>query len=313
MRSFLLVLAVFGAIGSVLGVCFGLLQKFHPAFDSFSHFRLHFIVLLMLSCGVLAILESGKSRILAVVTVVVGIIWVGLQTQKGPPGMSARGDLRLVQFNLSYDNSAIERVGPALSGYDADIITIQEVPPNHEAVLRELTAYPHQTHCFFRHRIGGVSILSKHALTNIDCVKGEGLVTAYVDLPGGAVTIGTIHAYWPWPFSQHAQVDKWASRLERLSGPVILAGDFNAAPWSHSVEEVAIASNTKVVPGLRMTIGVKALPPLPAVPIPIDHILLSQDLCAASARVMPSVGSDHYPVLVEINRATTHPDTGCAF
>ena len=313
MRSFLHVLAVFGAIGSALGVCFGLLQNFHPALDSFSHFRLHFIVLLVVSCGILAILESGKSQILAAVTVMLGIIWVALQTQKGPPSTSARGDVRLVQFNLSYDNFAIERVGPALTGYDADIITIQEVPPNHEAVLRGLTAYPHQTHCFFRDRIGGVSILSKHALTNIDCAKGKGLVTALVDMPGGAVTIGTIHAYWPWPFSQHAQVDKWASRLERLSGPIILAGDFNAAPWSHSVEKVAIASNTKVVPGLRMTIGVKALPFVPAVPIPIDHILLSQDFCAASARVMPSIGSDHYPILVEINRAITHLDVECAF
>ncbi len=63
-----------------------------------------------------------------------------------------------------------------------------------------------------------------------------------------------------------------------------------------------IGPNTKVIPGLRMTIGVKALPFIPAVPIPIDHILLSQDFCATSVRIMPGIGSDHYPVLAEIKR-----------
>jgi len=62
--------------------------------------------------------------------------------------------------------------------------------------------------------------------------------------------------------------------LRGLAGPVILADDFNAAPWSHAVAKVAEASRTKMVPGIRMTIDVNAIPWLPSVPIPIDHALL---------------------------------------
>jgi endonuclease/exonuclease/phosphatase (EEP) superfamily protein YafD len=219
---------------------------------------------------------------------------------------TAQGALRLVQFNLNFRNPVVDRVADALTAMDADIITLQEVPPSHEATLRGMTAYPHQAHCFFREYIGGVSILSKHELSQIECANGEGLVLAKVDAPGGAVTVASIHTYWPWPYSQHAQIDRWVPRLARASGPMIVAGDFNAAPWSHAVAKVAEASRTRVVPGLRMTIEVMS------VPIPIDHALLSEDFCGLYASVGPALGSDHFPVIFEIGRVDPSSSTGCS-
>ena len=307
LSGLILALAGLGAIGSALGTVLGLFQDVHPAFDSFSHFRLHLIAVLSFCCVVLAVLRIGAMRRIALAIVLLGIGWLIFEFRKGPPLEGARGSVRLVQFNLNFGNPALDRVGAALAAFDADIVTLQEVTPAHEAALRRLSAYPHQTHCFFRDYIGGVSILSKHALIDIDCARGEGLVSAAVNVPGGTVTVASIHTYWPWPFTQHAQVDKWSKRLREISGPVIVAGDFNAAPWSHTVAKVEQASRTAVVPGIRMTIDVMG------VPIPIDHALLSKDYCALAARVGPRTGSDHYPVIFDLARVGNSASAGCVY
>lgn len=296
------ILTGLGAICAGIGVILGALQQFHPAFDSFSHFRLHFVAILVLCCAILVFCSSGSRRWVSVAMIFLAGGWFWLEVSQNPPASGPRGDLRVVQFNLNYRNTVMDRVGEALTGYDADVITLQEVPPNHEAVLRALSAYPHQAHCFFRDHVGGVSVLSKHPIRSVDCAEGQGLVSASVDAPGGAVIVASVHTYWPWPFGQHAQVDAWLPRLATLKGPIIVAGDFNAAPWSHAVRKVMDASRTRIVPGIRITIGVKLWSWLPAIPIPIDHVLLSDDLCPTSAFVGPEIGSDHFPVVVEVTR-----------
>lgn len=310
------VFALLGAAGAVLGIVLGLLQNFHPAFDSHSHFRLHLIVVLVLCCAVLLVVPVTRTRIGAALLMICGMGWLALEFSKGPSADGARGDIRLVQFNLNFRNPIIDRVGHQLVAYDADVVLLQEVTRAHEVALRGLSHYPHQQHCQFREYVGGVSILSKHPLSDIDCAKGLGVATALVDFPSGAATVGSIHTYWPWPFKQHEQIDTWIERLRTIPGPTIIAGDFNAAPWSHAVSKVEQASNTKTVPGIRMTIGVKLFSFLPSVPIPIDHTLLSGDFCATSARVGDPLGSDHYPVIFEVVRvgsATVRECSGLAY
>ncbi len=302
---FLRILAHLGIAGAVVGLFLGLFQNFHPALDSFSHFRLHLVVAMVVCSVVLVVVSMRRARAFAVFLALIGMGWLAFEFNKGPPELGERGALRLAQFNLNFRNRLMDEVGHMFTESDADVVALQEVLPSHEKALRGLSAYPHQAHCRFRRFVGGVSILSKHPLSGIECADGEGLVTALVDLPGGAVTVGSIHTFWPWPYNQHAQVDRWLPKLESLIGPVILAGDFNAAPWSHAVSKVEKASRTTVVPGVRMTIGVKVFPLVPAVPIPIDHALLSEELCATSVRVGETTFSDHFPVFYEIDR-------GCA-
>ena len=308
---FLGVLAVLVAAGTAFGIFLGLLQNFHPAFDSFSHFRLHLILVFILCCAVLFLVPVKKTRIVALLLIACGAGWLAFEYSKGPAENGARGDIRLVQFNLKYRNRIIDQVGQQLVAYDADVVLLQEVTRAHEAALRGLSHYPHQQHCFFPEYVGGVSILSKHPLSSVDCAKGQGMATAQVDFPSGAVTVSSIHALWPWPYNQHGQINRWRQRLQATTGPTIIAGDFNAAPWSHAVSKVEKASNTKVVPGIRMTIGVKLYSFLPAVPIPIDHTLLSNEFCAISARVGDPLGSDHYPVIFDIVRVGSVTNQGC--
>jgi endonuclease/exonuclease/phosphatase (EEP) superfamily protein YafD len=81
--------------------------------------------------------------------------------------------------------------------------------------------------------------------------------------------------------------------------PCIVAGDFNATPWSAAYRVFTAVS------GLRDTAlgrGVQATwnAWLPAPRIPIDHVFASPDVAVARRAVGPDVGSDHFPVEVTL-------------
>ena len=81
---------------------------------------------------------------------------------------------------------------------------------------------------------------------------------------------------------------------------VIIAGDFNASPYSPVFKKLLTTS------GLRDTrTGFGWLPSWPALfPlafIPIDHILVSPDIQVQNRATGPYIGSDHYPVIAELS------------
>jgi len=88
------------------------------------------------------------------------------------------------------------------------------------------------------------------------------------------------------------------SIFKEIKGPMLIAGDFNAASWSHSVKQIEEASDTKVINGLRWTIDLKKQVPLiPNFKLAIDHVLLSSMFQVKDIFVAKDLGSDHLPVV----------------
>ena len=90
-----------------------------------------------------------------------------------------------------------------------------------------------------------------------------------------------------------------APMLDALPGRRVVLGDFNATPWNDAFQ------------AMRRECGLSAgstrwwLPswpdPLPGLlRVPIDHVLVGGDLTVVEARLGPSIGSDHRPVLATI-------------
>ncbi|MEY8837495.1 endonuclease/exonuclease/phosphatase family protein, partial [Cribrihabitans sp. XS_ASV171] len=142
--------------------------------------------------------------------------------------------------------------------------------------------------------VGGVAVLSRFPKVpgSETCVAMQGLAAMRVETPLGKVTLASIHLHWPWPHGQAAQVDRLLPVLEALPRPVILAGDFNAVGWSHSVARIARATgNERIGPHA----GSFVLPHVPY-PVTIDHVLAP----GGAAEVMPRLGSDHFGVLARV-------------
>lgn len=283
----------------------GFFSFVHPAFDSFSHFRIHLLVLWFIGAFVEIFLQRGFVRYLLIVLLIAvsGYTWMLVQPYKGEPTHEENGKtIKFMQFNLNFRNQHMPRVKAYLEQEKIEIATFQEVTPAHHDFLETMSgAYPFQKYCKFA-GVGDVAILSKYPFvaSQGECVEGEGLVWFQVMVGGEPLSIASIHLHWPFPYKHHKQVDRLSASLHRIPSPKLIAGDFNAASWSHVMRRITDYSHTSIVPGLRWTLNFKDIPPLPRLQLPIDHILLSEGLGVKQIQTGAPLGSDHLPVVAEI-------------
>ena len=80
--------------------------------------------------------------------------------------------------------------------------------------------------------------------------------------------------------------------------PALVAGDFNAAPWSHTVRDLAERAELRLVRrGLDLT---KTFYPFPGFGLPLDHVLVSEAWRVLALEYGPPGGSDHAPLIVDL-------------
>ena len=99
-----------------------------------------------------------------------------------------------------------------------------------------------------------------------------------------------------------------ASEIKGLTGPTVLVGDFNCGPWSKPFTELLKSGLKDSEQGFGpqpswparsgRVLEKVAVPPL----VPIDHVLVSDDIRVVSRSSGPAIGSDHLPVFVKMIR-----------
>ena len=126
---------------------------------------------------------------------------------------------------------------------------------------------------------------------------------ARIDFGGRSAIITAIHLDWPWPYGQPENVATIEPYFERLQGPMIIAGDFNATSWSQTLKTITEASKTSSAEGLRPSWLVNGTLAHAArwVGLPIDHILVSDRIIQTRVKTLQPVGSDHLPLLLRFS------------
>ncbi len=81
--------------------------------------------------------------------------------------------------------------------------------------------------------------------------------------------------------------------LASVARPVLVGGDFNMVPWSHTLARFAQATGTERAGSILYTL------PLAGgwVALPIDHVLVPRGMGRSGTRRLPLLGSDHHGVL----------------
>ena len=124
-----------------------------------------------------------------------------------------------------------------------------------------------------------------------------------IDVKSEAVTLIGMHA--PSPYSaqrareRDAELLAVADWVTEQTGHVVVAGDFNATPFSWSFRrmlDVTGLENSLVGFGLQPTWPVNNV----LFRSPIDHLLYSNRLVVVDRQVLDSLGSDHYPIAVDL-------------
>ena len=123
-----------------------------------------------------------------------------------------------------------------------------------------------------------------------------------------AYSVVGVHAPWPLPDGrQQAMSGLLASRLQAFDkSSLILAGDFNATPWSFSLrrQDAALGLERRTHAlfswSVRPYSRYKISTPVPL--MPIDHIYAGAEWKTVSVQTGPKLGSDHLPVVAVLTR-----------
>jgi endonuclease/exonuclease/phosphatase (EEP) superfamily protein YafD len=107
---------------------------------------------------------------------------------------------------------------------------------------------------------------------------------------------------WPplpqWGDLHRSQMQAITTVAEQAAKPLIVAGDFNAAPWSYTVRELASASQATPIRSLFEI--PRTWRPFPGFGLPIDHVLVSKEWQVIRQEYGAAGGSDHVPIIIDL-------------
>jgi len=280
-------------------------QLAHPALEALANFQLHLAAVAAVLGLLLALARNWRGAGLALLAAIGAA--AGLGPIYGSPERPGTGrPLTLLYANVSDRNPAPQALAETLRAVQADILITSETQG---ALAVALTAaYPHRlVHAGGEAR--RTAIWSKYPLSDTmlylnNTVAPTG-AAATVEL-GDGLRLGVIGAHFSRPFERldMIQAEALGPISEKLARPLVIAGDFNAAPWTRPVARSAEVTGTRILGGYRVTW--KGGYPTPLFPVPepwghqIDQILLSPGIGVAEVETVPLPGSDHRGVLVRL-------------
>ncbi|MGE0151944.1 MAG: endonuclease/exonuclease/phosphatase family protein [Reyranellaceae bacterium] len=296
-----------------LAVAAGLLARFHPLLELFVHFQAQY-----LAAGIgLALLAVLARRFVAFVLALgLGLsalppLWPYVVA--APPRVVAEGPgLRLVAANLNHMHADAGAVRDFLRTTEADIVVLTELAGQLEpAIAAGRERLPHLLRSSGgRHHPFGLLVLARRPLqaAAIHRPFGPDFPVAEFrycldEAPASCVAVIALHAVRPHPLDTlRDRLLGFAFERARLAGQatanVIVVGDLNATPFAPALARFSALGlrDAGLGRGWRPTWPVA----LGLAGIPIDHVLVSPLLAVRQYRRLAPMGSDHYPVAVEL-------------
>lgn len=296
-------LSLLGGVASLLGLAGGRWW----GFDLCANFQAQYFVFQLLCLYGLVSVRRFRWALLP--TLLLGIPgWhlapYYLPNSDGPP---LRQPLRVLSFNVLFSNTRYTDTVRWVQATNPDIAFFPEITPLWEHGLAPLKAT--MPHCLIQaqqHNFG-FAVFSKYPIVDHAMVPsalvGVAMVQLTLEIDGRRLVFVGVHPPSPlsasYSHGRDAVFQELAKRLRDETRPVIVAGDFNATPWSHAMRPLRVA-------GLRDTMlgrGFSATwqRAIPLVAIPIDLILIGGPLRSHVRRTGPNLGSDHRPVVADLS------------
>jgi len=308
-------LAALGVVGTAAAFGLGLLGREQWEADLLSHFRVQYVLALLLA-GAYFLVWRRWFLLLPTLALLTYVGWpVGeyfLPRGTGSIGHDKR-QLRVMSLNVEASNSRVDLVKAAIEQANPDVAFLPEATATWAEALAPLRT---------RYRYGtgdgaegafSLLLLSRLPVRDARVIQlsddGWPAIVARIcpsETADEKDCIGFIGIHPPPPMSaglaaaRNGVFRALPDVIAKISAsPIIVAGDFNCTPWSPLFRDLLAAT------GLRDSARGFDLSPTWAsrwLPfgLKIDHILVGSAIAVASHGVGGDVGSDHYPVVVDL-------------
>ena len=288
--------------------------RWNPWLDVLAHFAVIWLAGAAL-CSVIGLLVArGTVRRVLLVLGLLGIAASAMLMAReftrpirpAVPAVSGRS-LRLIQFNAWGELRDPAAAADWIAGQKPDLVAIEELTP---ALRLQLAR---RGYAGGRDMLGtvvlyrGLRPLPPFRVPPADWPHLPAFARARFAAPGGVgdFTVVAVHLNWPIKADHWRQTETFADMLDGLPRDrLIIAGDFNLTPWSFTLRRLdtrlGLERRDRAIltwPARRGVRGVVA-PLLPV--LPIDHVYAGPAWRTVAVRRGPRLGSDHYPVVVDL-------------
>ncbi len=218
------------------------------------------------------------------------------------------GRVRFLMANVLQDNRNAQAVLELVRDTDPDVVLLTEIDRKWADEIAELAVSHPQTILEPRSNTYGMGLYSRLPLRDgqVRHLLDEDIpsILTRVALPDGTTfTLWGVHPAPPRPGDDTEERDAEllivAKEVAEAPGPAVVAGDLNDVAWSSTTtlfQKISGLIDPRIGRGLYATFNAD----WPLMKWPLDHLFASTEWTLGDFRRLPDIGSDHFPVLVEL-------------
>jgi len=284
--------------------------------DLFSHFRVQYAVL----GAVLAMVFGAMKRPMLAVTSAAAFLanLPPIITQFVSPAIAAppmtSAPLRVLSFNVFKYSHQYERMRQFVSEESPDVLILLEVTPEWAQSLDAISGQYAYRWVHPGDDASGIAVLSRRAPieSHVIDLGGNGVSSLLFTLPDPAGEITLLATHLSWPFGarlahiRNAELATLGRLARQHHRAFAIVGDLNVTPYSPRFQQLLKDGSLR---NCAEGAGPRATWPAFIVPlfIQIDHCLASADVQASRFEVGRFLGSDHYPIMVDLRVQARSP------
>lgn len=279
--------------------------QFSWLLDLLANFRVQYAVALTAFGSLLLLARWRRTALVAFAGVLLNAVVIVPLFFGGGSTIPPEDPLTVLSFNLFASNERYGEVISYIEEVDPDVVFLHEASRPWEIAMESSGLDYEITQSRSEELIFGTLVLTRPG----DQVTSFGFTTGgprAVEVVHDGVAFLGIHPLAPTTEERaalrDAQIEFAAEWAAEQSGPTVVVGDFNATPWSHPFRALMAATDLH---NSQRGYGVEASFPTTsffAFRVPIDHLLHSDDLVVSDRVLGPPMGSDHYPLVVDLWR-----------
>lgn len=217
--------------------------------------------------------------------------------------------IKFLQINLNSKNRSFDKVAECINTLNPDVVSFEEYTPEWDAQMKaKLSDYKHGIAVPEPNNNFGIALFSRVPLQEPASLLNAstfGFPSIKAKFKLGQKSLNAIFTHTVPPVSKEVteERDRMLSTLAKVRretpGLFMLAGDLNCSPWSSVFPR--FCKETGLLDS-QMSFGIQPSWPtgLIFMRTPIDHFLLSPGLAVIERKIGPDVGSDHFPVFIEL-------------